>query len=129
MLTVVVDEAPGPVVVVVVVDAGTVVLVVVVVVVAGAGDGTKMSFTLGPLPWSPKMEDNGSPEVSSTAVTNNSASRKTTAAVPAMACQLYRPPKGPAIRHGHRPTRPGGRVTASSRSVAGASATADTSSP
>ena len=90
VLTVVVDEAPGP--VVVVVGAGAVVLVLVVVAGAGDGDGdgdgSKMSFTLGPLPWSPKMDDNGFPEVSSTAVTNNNASRKTTPAVPAMACQL-----------------------------------------
>ena len=90
VLTVVVDKEPGP--VVVVVGAGAVVLVLVVVAGAGAGagdgDGSKMSFTLGPLPWLPKMEDNGFPEVSSTAVTNNSASRKTTPAVPAMACQL-----------------------------------------
>ena len=90
VLTVVVDNEPGP--VVVVVGAGAVVLVLVVVAGAGDGDGdgdgSKMSFTLGPLPWLPKMEDNGFPEVSSTAVTNNSASRKTTPAVPAMACQL-----------------------------------------
>ena len=90
VLTVVVDKEPGP--VVVVVGAGAVVLVLVVVAGAGDGDGngdgSKMSFTLGPLPWLPKMEDNGFPEVSSTAVTNNSASRKTTPAVPAMACQL-----------------------------------------
>ena len=90
VLTVVVDKEPGP--VVVVVGAGAVVLVLVVVAGEGDGDGdgdgSKMSFTLGPLPWLPKMEDNGFPEVSSTAVTNNSASRKTTPAVPAMACQL-----------------------------------------
>ena len=90
VLTVVVDKEPGP--VVVVVGAGAVVLVLVVVAGAGDGDGdgdgSKMSFTLGPLPWLPKMDDNGFPEVSSTAVTNNSASRKTTPAVPAMACQL-----------------------------------------
>jgi hypothetical protein len=126
VLTVVVDDALAP-PVVVVVEAGTDV-VVVVVVVAGAGvgeDGTKMSLTVGPVPWSPKMEDSGFPETSSTAVTNKSATRNTTPAVPAIAFQLNCRPMFPIRLPGV--TGSNGSVAAFSRSVAGAPAMADTS--
>jgi hypothetical protein len=113
---VVVVVVPPPARVVVVVAAGLVVVVVapptvvvvdagVVVVVVAAGDGTKMSFTVC------------CPAMSSIAVTSSNAITKTRAAVKAMVGQL----------NCRRRKGFGGRVTASMRSVAGASATAETS--
>lgn len=129
VLVVVVD---GEVVVVLVddgdVDDGEVVVVVVDVVdvvdVVAAGGGVTTFPTLVPLPALPKMDASGLPEISSIAVMSMSASTKTMAAVPAMADQ----------ENGRRaPVRaPGtagciGVVVACSRSVAGASATAEIS--
>ena len=60
---------------------------VVVVVVAGGG----VLFSVVPVPALPKIDANGLPEMSSTAVMNMSASTNTMAAVPAMAGQENAP--------------------------------------
>ena len=136
--------APGAIVVVVLVGVVVLVVVLVVLVVdlvgdvvvdvaggggivvvgAGAGDGAKMFLTVVPTLLFPKIAASGFPEISSIAVMNISAITNTMAAVPAMV--VHRNRRG-------LPDRPGGRagcigrVVASMRSVAGASATAEIS--
>ena len=139
LVALVVVDAPGGGLVVVVLVAVVGVLVVVdvlvdvvvevvdvgagVVVVVGDGDGdgdgVKMSCTLVPVPWLPKMAESGCPEISSIPVMNRRAITNTMAAVPAIVCQLNdrRAPGrpswvGPAVCIG--------TVVASIRSVAGA---------
>ena len=133
----VVVEAPGATVVEVLVCAVVLVVVLVgdvvdvvegieVVVVgagAGAGAGVKTFLTVVPPPVFPKIAASGFPEISSIAVMNSSAITNTMAAVPAMV--VHRNPGGPPGRRG---CRGGGRVVASMRCVAGASATAEISS-
>ena len=53
-------------------------------------DGETMLPNVVPLSPPPKMADSGLPAISSTAVMNKSASTNTTAAVPAMTCQVNR---------------------------------------
>jgi hypothetical protein len=143
LVVLVVDVVVGEDVVVVgetvVVVLGTVVDVVVVVD-AGGDEGLTTLFNEVPDPPWPKMEDNGLPAMSSTTVTNSSASANTMAAVPARDFQLKRPggrpspaPAAASARGRARvpspvpsPTRTG-VVLACRRSVAGASATAETS--
>jgi hypothetical protein len=78
------------VVVLVVVDVVVVVVVVVDVDGDGGGVGTKRFFTVVPEPASPKIDESGFPAISSTAVMNNRATKKTTPAVPASAFQVKR---------------------------------------
>jgi hypothetical protein len=146
VVLVVVVVPPGLVVVVVVdgtvvVEAG-VVVDVVVVVEAGGGEGLMTLFNDVPVPPWPKIEDSGLPAMSSTAVTNRSASTNTMAAVPAMVFQVNRPSGPPRPAPAPAPVRglapvpspvPAatlgtGAVLACNRSVAGASVTAETSS-
>ncbi len=111
------------VVLVVVVDDDGDVLVVVVDVVAGGGGVTTFP-TLVPLPALPKMDASGLPEISSIAVMSMRASTKTMAAVPAMTDQencRRAPVRAPGTAGCI------GAVVACSRSVAGASATAEIS--
>ena len=112
-------------VVVVVLEVGDVVVEVVVVVldvgnVVEVGDGGVKMF---PLPELPKIDPSGLPEISSMATMSKRASTKTMAVVPAMTGQenLWAParPRGTAGCLGV--------VVACSRSVAGASATAEIS--
>jgi hypothetical protein len=124
-----------------VVEVGEVGVVVdVVVVVAGGGGGLTTLFTDVPVPPWPKIADRGLPAMSSMAVTNSSASTNTMAAVPAMVFQLSRPsgrrPRAPAPSPVRGPApvpspvpfpTVGGVVLACRRSLAGASATAETS--
>jgi hypothetical protein len=133
------DVDEGGVVVDVVVDV--VVGVVVVVVEAGGGDGLMTLFTDVPVPPWPKIEDSGLPAMSSIAVTNSSASTNTMAAVPATVFRLKRasegPPRAPAPPPVREPSPLPLRVSsltvgtgvalACTRSVAGASATAEIS--
>lgn len=98
-------------------DVGLVVVVVVVLVVDAGGLLLTRLPTLVPPPAPPKMSDSGLPEMSSIAVMNSSASTKT---MPAIAAIDF---------HDHR-IAPDGRASAAeatSRSVAGAPATAETS--
>ena len=85
---VLVVELVGVDVVVVVEDVVVVVVVVEDVVVVDAGGG--VLFSVVPLPALPKIDANGLPEMSSTAVMNMSASTNTMAAVPAMVGQENR---------------------------------------
>jgi hypothetical protein len=138
---VVVVDGTGVVEAGVVVDVVVGVVVVVVVVEAGGGDWLMTLFTDVPVPPWPKIEDRGLPAMSSMAVTNSSASTNTMAAVPAMVFQLKRPregrPRGSATPPVRGPstvpfrvsslTVRTGVVLACTRSVAGTSATAETS--
>lgn len=131
LVLVLVDEL----VVLVVVEVG-VEVVVVVVVVCVPGDPVKRFLIVGPLPVLPKIEANGLSAINSTAVTNKSASTNTTAAVPAMACQVNFRPRGWPSAPATRPPSRGGTggtggtagtriVDATRRSVAGASVAAE----
>jgi hypothetical protein len=115
VVVVLVDVVEGDVV------EGVIVVDVVEVVEVGDGVGVKKSLTLVPLPAFPKIAASGLPEISSTAVTNISASTNTMAAVPAMAVQVNR--RGPR----DRPAGCIGRVRARIRSESGASAAAEIS--
>jgi len=113
-------------VVVVVLEVGDVVVEVVVVVlevgnVVEVGDGGVKMF---PLPALPKIDPSGLPEISSMATMSKRASTKTMAVVPAITDQENR--RRAPVR---APGTAGciGVVVACSRSVAGASATAEIS--
>jgi hypothetical protein len=121
-------------------EVGLVVDVVVVVVEAGGDEGLTTLSTDVPVPPWPKIADRGLPAMSSMAVTNSRAITNTMAAVPAMDFQLNRlrgrPPRVPApvlVRGPASVPSPvasptaAGVVLACRRSVAGASATAETS--
>ena len=114
-VVVVVEEelAPGVVVVVEVVDVG---------VGAGAGaDGLTRLFNVVPVSAPPKMLESGLPEMSSIAVMSSNASTNTVTALMAMARQEKPAPAGRATAGWV------GLVEATSRSVAGADAPAETS--
>ena len=123
---VVVEEPVGAVVLVVVLAGVEVVVVEDVLVVVDVVDdvegvvaGGALLFSEVPVPAFPKIDANGLPEMSSTAVMNMSASTNTMAAVPAMAGQEKR-------REGPRAGRIG-VVVASRCSVRGASVAAEIS--
>ena len=105
---VVVALLPGAVVLVVVVADVVVVVdeVDVVVeevgVVEGGDEGLTRFCSVVPLSEPPKMDAMGSPEISSTAVMNRSASTNTMAAVPAMAPQEKRRTPGRLGAGSHR---------------------------
>ena len=115
----------APVVAVVEVDAPAVDVVEVVDagVAGGAGDGLTRFFSVVPASAPPKIDDRGSPEISSMAVMNSNARTNTIATVPAMArqenpCGVVR--RAAACRTGVVT----GAVVAGTRSVAGVAAAA-----